>query len=154
LIKAFTGCNYFDLGEPRPEGYETQAKAGVLTVIGAEDGVSYEAEVYDYPDDDVADAADLKDLMNQFELVAVGLGTAGNKTLALGLVTLDGENFTADGDFLVVITKVTKDDSAPFKYKAAVPFIGGSATLLKYSYDGDRDSHLYRYLRLELHGRA
>jgi hypothetical protein len=104
----------------------------VLTVKGVENGTHHEAEVYDYPDDDVAGAADLKDLMSRFELVAVGLGTAGNKTLALGLVTLDGENFTADGKFLVVITKVTKDDSAPLRYKAAVPFTGGSATL-KYS---------------------
>jgi hypothetical protein len=41
LPLVFTGCNYFDLGEPRPEEQETQPKAGVLTVIGAEDGVSY-----------------------------------------------------------------------------------------------------------------
>jgi hypothetical protein len=85
--------------------------------------------VYDYPDDDVADAADLKDLMSVFELAAIGLGTAGNRTLELGLVTLDAENFTADGDFLVVIKKVMKDDSAPLKYKGTVPFVGGCAAV-------------------------
>jgi uncharacterized repeat protein (TIGR02543 family) len=128
LAFGMAGC-YFDLGEPRPEEQETQPKAGVLTVKGVKNGTHHEAAVYDYPDDDVADAADLKDLMSRFELVAIGLGTAGNKTLALGLVTLDGENFTADGDFLVVLKQVTKDDSAPLKYKGAVPFIGGSATV-------------------------
>jgi hypothetical protein len=95
----FTGCNYFDLGEPMPEGQQSQPAGGVLTVKGVENGTHHEAAVYDYPDDDVADASDLIDLMSRFELVAVGLGTAGNKTLALGLVTLDGENFTADGIF-------------------------------------------------------
>jgi uncharacterized repeat protein (TIGR02543 family) len=129
----FTGC-LLDLGVPRRnDGQQSQPAGGVLTVKGVKNGTHHEAAVYDYPDDDIADAADLIDLMSRFELVAVGLGTAGNKTLALGLVTLDGDYFTADGDFLVVITKVTKDDSAPFKYKAAVPFSGGNATLLKYS---------------------
>jgi hypothetical protein len=90
-VLAFTGC-WFDLGEPMPEGQQTQPEGGVFTVKGVENGSHYEVELYDYPDDDdVADAADLKDLMNQFELAAIGL------------VTLDGENFTADGDFLVVV---------------------------------------------------
>jgi uncharacterized repeat protein (TIGR02543 family) len=111
------------------QGQPSQPAGGVLTVKGVKNGTHHEAAVYDYPDDDVEDAADLKDLMSRFELVAVGLGTAGNKTLALGLVTLDGENFTADGDFLVVLKQVTKDDSAPFKYKGAVPFSGGNATV-------------------------
>jgi uncharacterized repeat protein (TIGR02543 family) len=128
----FSGCNYFDLGDPRRnEGQETQPKAGVLTVKGVENGTHHEAAVYDYPDDDVADAADLIALMSQFELVAIGLGTAGNKTLAIGLLTPDGEDFTSDGKFLLVLKDET-DDSAPLKYKAAVPFTGGSATLLKY----------------------
>jgi uncharacterized repeat protein (TIGR02543 family) len=128
VLAALAGC-YFDLGKPMPEGQETQPAGGVLTVKGVKNGTHHEAAVYDYPDDDVADAADLKDLMSRFELVAVGLGTAGNKTLALGLVTLDGDYFTADGDFLVVLKQVTKDDSAPLRYKAAVPFSGGNATV-------------------------
>jgi uncharacterized repeat protein (TIGR02543 family) len=128
LLAALAGCSYFDLGEPIELG-EGQPSQGVLTVKGVEDGSHYEAEVYDYPDDDVADAADLKDLMSQFELAAIGLGTAGNGTLELTLlIPPEGEYFTADGNFLVVI-KVAKDDSAPLRYKAAVPFIGGSAAV-------------------------
>jgi uncharacterized repeat protein (TIGR02543 family) len=127
VLAALAGC-YFDLGEPMPEGYETQPKAGVLTVIGAEDGVSYEAEVYDYPDDDVADAADLADLMRVFEMVGTGLDMPGEEALAIELLTPDGEDFTTDGDFLVVLKNET-DAGAPLRYKGAVPFIGGSATI-------------------------
>jgi uncharacterized repeat protein (TIGR02543 family) len=125
------GC-LLDLGDPRRnDGQETQPKAGVLTVIGAKDGVSYEAEVYDYPDDDVEDAADLADLMSVFEMAGTGLDMPGEEALAIELLTPDGEYFTADGDFLVVLRDET-DAGAPLRYKAAVPFTGGSATL-KYS---------------------
>jgi uncharacterized repeat protein (TIGR02543 family) len=127
LVFGMAGC-YFDLGEPRPEEQETQPKTGVLTVIGAEDGVSYEAEVYDYPDDDVEDAADLADLMRVFEMTGTGLDMPGEETLAIELLTPDGEDFTADGDFLVVL-KVETDAMAPLRYKGAVTFTGGSATI-------------------------
>jgi uncharacterized repeat protein (TIGR02543 family) len=127
LVFGMAGC-YFDLGEPRPEEQETQPKAGVLTVIGAEDGVSYEAEVYDYPDDDVADAADLAGLMRVFEMIGTGLDMPGEEALAIDLLMPDGEDFTADGDFLVVLKDET-DASAPLMYKGAVPFTGGSATI-------------------------
>jgi hypothetical protein len=138
---AFTGCNYFDLGEPMPEGYEAQPKAGVLTVIGAEDGISYEAEVYDYPDDDVADAADLADLMSRFEMTGTGLYIPGEEALEIELLTPDGEYFTADGDFLVVLKDET-DAMAPLRYKGAVPFIGGSATI---EYD-EMETAIRRYV--------
>jgi uncharacterized repeat protein (TIGR02543 family) len=130
LMLAFgmAGCTYFDLGKPIDEG-QGQPSHGVLTVKGLKDGSHYEAEVYDYPDDDVTDAADLAELMSQFELAAIGLGTAGNGTLELTLlVPPEGEYFTADGDFFVVL-KVAKNNSAPLIYKAAVPFTGGSATV-------------------------
>jgi uncharacterized repeat protein (TIGR02543 family) len=139
LLAALAGC-YFDLGEPRPEGQQTQPKAGVLTVIGAEDGISYEAEVYDYPDDDVADAADLADLMRRFEMVGTGLDMPGEEALAIDLLTPDGEDFTADGDFLVVLKDET-DAMAPLRYKGAVTFIGGSATI---EYD-DMETATRRY---------
>jgi uncharacterized repeat protein (TIGR02543 family) len=128
LAFGMAGCNYFDLGEPMPEGYETQPKAGVLKVIGAEDGISYEAEVYDYPDDDIADAADLADLMSVFEMAGTGLDMPGKEALEIELLTPDGEDFTADGDFLVVLKDET-DAGAPLRYKGAVPFIGGCATI-------------------------
>jgi uncharacterized repeat protein (TIGR02543 family) len=127
LAAAFTGC-YFDLGKPIDEG-QGQPSQGVLTVKGLEDGSHYEAEVYDYPDDDIADDDDLNDIMSQFELAAIGLGTVGNGTLELTLlVPPEGEFFIADGSFLVVL-KVAKNNSAPLMYKAAVPFTGGSATV-------------------------
>jgi uncharacterized repeat protein (TIGR02543 family) len=128
LAFGMAGC-LLDLGVPRRnDGQETQPKAGVLTVIGAKDGVSYEAEVYDYPDDDVADAADLADLMSRFEIAGTGLDIPGEEALAIELLTPDGEYFTADGDFLVVLKDET-DAMAPLRYKGAVTFTGGSATV-------------------------
>jgi uncharacterized repeat protein (TIGR02543 family) len=106
----------------------TVGEAGVLTVIGVEVGSHYEAEVYDYPDSDIADSADLRNIMSVFKFGGTGVGTAGNGTLEIGLQTPDGADFTADGDFLVVL-KAIEDNSAPLKYKASVPFTGGSATL-------------------------
>jgi uncharacterized repeat protein (TIGR02543 family) len=142
LVFGMAGCNYFDLGEPieLDEGQPPQTKAGVLTVIGAEDGVSYEAEVYDYPNDDVADAADLTELISVFEMSGTGLDIPGEEALEIELLTPDGEDFTADGDFLVVLKDET-DASAPLRYKAAVPFIGGSATV---EYD-DMETAIRRY---------
>jgi uncharacterized repeat protein (TIGR02543 family) len=87
--------------------------------------------VYYYPDDDVADAADLADLMSRFEIAGTGLDIPGEEVLEIELLTPDGEDFTTDGDFLVVLKDET-DAGAPLRYKAAVPFTGSSATL-KYS---------------------
>jgi uncharacterized repeat protein (TIGR02543 family) len=100
----------------------------VLTVSGAEDDVVYAADVYNYSED-VTDAANLNDIMSLFELAGVGLGAADNGTLEIGLQTPDGADFTSDGTFLMVLTSTDKDSSTPLKYKAAVPFTGGSAAL-------------------------
>jgi uncharacterized repeat protein (TIGR02543 family) len=124
----FTGC-LLDLGVPRRnDGQQSQPAGGVLTVKGVKNGTHHEAEVYDYPDD-IADDDDLNSIISDAKLAAIGLGTAGNRTLALGLlIPPKGEYFKADGNFLVVL-RDAKDNNAPFKYKAAVPFTGGNAAV-------------------------
>jgi hypothetical protein len=100
-----------------PKGQQSQPEGGVLTVKGADDGISYEADVYNYPDDDdVAEAADLADLMSVFEMAGTGLDMPGEEALAIELLTPDGEDFTVDGDFLVVLKDET-DAMAPLRYK-------------------------------------
>jgi ABC-type phosphate transport system substrate-binding protein len=96
LLSALASCAQ-DAGQDQP----SQPKSGVLTVSGAEDGVSYEAEVYEYTEA-VADAADLTGIISDAEPDGTGTGSAA----------------------------------------------------LKVQYDEDRDSPLYRYLRLELYRRA
>jgi hypothetical protein len=121
LAMAFTGC-WFDLGEPRQDNeQQSQPEGYALTVKGADNGVSYEINVYDY-----------SETVNEYEMVGTGLGTVSYRTLEASLETPDGADFTADGDFLVVL-KDAKDASAPLKYKSAVPFTGGSAALKYYT---------------------
>jgi uncharacterized repeat protein (TIGR02543 family) len=76
----------------------------------------------------VADAAALNGIISAAEPAGTGTGTADNETLEISLKTPKGADFTSNGKFLVVLTS-TDDDSAPLKYKAAVPFSGGSATV-------------------------
>jgi hypothetical protein len=128
VLAALAGCAQ---GAEQVQGEElpSQTEGCVLTVNGAEDGVSYEADVYEYTK--AVAAADLNGTISEYEPAGTGTGTADNGTLEIDLETPDGEPFTADGAFLVVLRN-TKDDSAPLKYKSAVPFTGGSAAL-KYS---------------------
>jgi uncharacterized repeat protein (TIGR02543 family) len=119
------GCAQ-DAGQDQP----SQPEAGVLTVNGAEDGSFYEAEVYDWPEA-VADAAALTGIISAAEPDGTGTGSADNGTLEIDLETPEGEAFTADGKFLVVL-KDAEDDSAPLKYKTFVRFTSGRAAL-KYS---------------------
>jgi uncharacterized repeat protein (TIGR02543 family) len=114
-----TGCQ-------QEEKLRSQPKEGVLTVNGAEDGVDYEADVYKYTNA-VPDADMLNTVTSKLSAIGTGTGTAVAGTLEIDLET-DGEDFTSDGNFLVVL-KDAMDDSAPLKYKASVPFTGGSATL-------------------------
>jgi uncharacterized repeat protein (TIGR02543 family) len=120
----FTGC-------PQEEETDYPTKEGVLTVTGAENGVFYSAEVYDYPDV-VTDAAALNAVISKLTPTGKWLSRAANGTLEIGLQKTDGAVWTSDGDFLVVLKKA-KDASAPLKYKSAVPFTVGSATL-EYEY--------------------
>jgi uncharacterized repeat protein (TIGR02543 family) len=115
------------------QGQQSQPEGGVLTVKGADDGISYEADVYNYPDDgDVADAADFTGIITDAELAGTGTGTAGKETLEISLKTPKGADFTSNGKFFVVLTSTDDDASATLKYKASVPFTGGKATV-KYS---------------------
>jgi hypothetical protein len=127
-LAALAGC-YFDLGEQLREG-EGQPSQGVLTVNGAEDDIFYETEVYSYPDA-ITDAAALNIVISNLAPSGTGTGLAGNGTLEIGLQKPNGAVWMLDGDFLVVLKDAT-DAIAPMKYKSAVKFTGGSATL-KYS---------------------
>jgi uncharacterized repeat protein (TIGR02543 family) len=116
---AFTGC-------PQEENY-TPPKEGVLTVTGADDGVSYEAEVYKYTKA-VTDAEALNTVISRLSAIGTGIGMAVDGTMEIALQTPDGAAFTSDGEFLVVL-KETENASVLVKYMASVPFTSGRAAL-------------------------
>jgi uncharacterized repeat protein (TIGR02543 family) len=122
---AFTGCPQEE-EEPDP-GQQSQTEGGVLTVTDAKDGVLYEAEVYKYTKA-VTDAEALNTVISNLAPTGTGIGLPVDGTLEIGLQKPDGEDFTSNGKFLVVLKDAT-DDSAPLNYKAAVPFTGGGAAV-------------------------
>jgi hypothetical protein len=141
LVLGMAGCDDI-VKQIASQVQDAQPEGGVLTVTGAGDGIQYEADVYKYSKA-VTDAAEVKEIISDADLAGTGVGTSDGGTLEISLVTLGDEDFTSDGKFLVVLTGTDDDASAPLKYKAAVTFIGGSATLkysaLKAAADDDAD---------------
>jgi hypothetical protein len=118
-----------------------QPSQGVLTVKGAEYGVSYEARVYNWSDYDIDDIAVALERYNEgigsgyAEPDGTGIGIAANETLEIRLQTPNGEVFKADGKFLVVLNDALYNMDNMFGTtldtfnRGAVTFTGGSATL-------------------------
>jgi hypothetical protein len=132
VITAIAACDnnpFVDklLGDPiRPAPIE-----GVITVNGPPVPVAYTAEVFDYPDDDVADGNDLNWIIGTAERIELVSGWTKEPILNANLYTFnengEKEVFMSDGEFLVGLR--LRVNGILVKYKTAVPFTGGCTTL-------------------------
>jgi uncharacterized repeat protein (TIGR02543 family) len=127
----FYGCEPAG-AELSAEGGSSQDAGGVLALRGLTAGNAYLAEVYAYSGAGITDAAAWAEVTeNAAGKAAAGAGKAAGRTADVPLESAAGGGpFTRTGTFLVAVTETSAvSQSSIMRFKAAVTFVGGKASL-------------------------